>query len=206
MNRPNRNLLTLSACAFLASCLCGCDSRYPTGPSVTSPAPIVIYKNGVYGTWFGEALTPSLSSNATGSFTNVTDVADTITGDTTTLLVNVGSSNTGCFSNAAYFQISGASAENASAYSNGHLQFDVMLGPNYTGSSFTIGINVPTGLACQSNPNDFTVSSSALSSTTFTHISLPFSSLNAYFAAVVAPLNLMASTDIYLNNIQWTGN
>jgi len=166
----------------------------------------VLYKNGVYGPWFGEALTPSLASNATGGFSNAVGVTDTVTGDTTVLLVNVGISNTSCFSSPAYFQISGASAENASAYSNGHLQFDVMLGPNYSGSSFTIGINAPSGNPCGTNPNDFTVPSLTLSSTTFTHISLPFYSLNAYFSAVIAPLNLMATTDIYLNNIQWTEN
>jgi hypothetical protein len=206
MNRSDWNVLTVSAFAFLTACLCGCTMRNPAGPSPSVPAPIVLYKNRVYGPWFGEALNPSLASNATGGFSNAVGVTDTVTGDTTVLLVNVGVSNGSCVSPPAYFQISGASAENASAYSNGHLQFDVMLGPSYSGSSFTIGINVPGGTACGSNPNDFTVSSSTLSSTTFTHVSLPFSSLNVSFAAVMAPLNVMATTDLYLNNIQWTEN
>jgi hypothetical protein len=167
---------------------------------------MVLYKNGVYGVWFGEALNPSLSSNAFGSFSNATGVTDTAAGDSTALLVDVGVMDSGCSASPAYFQISGIVGERASAYSNGHLQFDVMLGPNYTGSGFVIGINVPSGNVCQSIQNDVTVSSSTLSSTTFTRISIPLSSLNANLSDVGTPLNLMATTDIYLDNIQWTGN
>lgn len=176
------------------------------GPSSSGPGPIVLYKNGVYGTWFIETLNPSLSSNATGGFSNATDVTDTVTGDTTALLVDVGVANSSCSSLPAYFQISGVTGEHASAYANGHLQFDVMLGPNYTGNSFTIGINVPSGNVCASSENDFTIASSALSSTSFTHVSIPLGSLNANFTSVSTPLNLMATTDIYLDDIQWTGN
>jgi hypothetical protein len=206
MTAIGKKFHTLSAFAVLVSCLFGCGSRNPEGPSSSVPPPMVLYKNGAYGTWFGEALTASMSSNASGSFSNAMDVTDTVTGDTTALLVDVGVSNASCAATPAYFQISGQVGENASAYSKGHLQFDVMLGPSYTGSGFTIGINVPSGDVCGSNNNDVTIASSNLSSSTFTHVSIPLSSLNAAFTYVGTPLNLMATTDIYLDNIQWTGN
>lgn len=206
MKAMGKTFHVLSVVAVLALCLFGCQARNPLEPSSSVPGPMVLYKNGTYEGWFGEAVNPSLSGNASGSFSNATGVTDTATGDTTALLVDVGLLDSSCSAGPAYFQISGGIGERASAYSNGHLQFDAMLGPNYVGSGFVIGINVPSGNVCQSSQNDVTVSSSTLNSSTFTHVSIPISSLSANVSDVGTPLNLMATTDIYLDNIQWTAN
>ena len=185
------NWTILTVVAGLLSSGCGGN---PTSPAASN---ITIYKNGTYGTWFGESLAGS-AFEATFSTVSKTDA---LTGDTQVLQINEQPGG------AARFTISGAIGEDASSFVGGHLEFDVMLGANAAGQTLF------PGFAFASTD----VSTLTLSSTSFTHISLPFSTfgftastgqpnISVPFSFVIGNGPEIGTMTVYLNNIQWVHN
>jgi hypothetical protein len=166
----------------------------------------VIWSNGNFGTWFSSSLstTTAPGCNTTGA---VTAVTDPISGDTSTLCLTT---TTAC----GYFNfLSATSADPAIYYTAGHLQFDLMLDqPPVTITAMAIEyLDSVSGNYAQYN---FTPSFiNALSTTSFTHVTIPFSSFttgNGYTEGIVdTPLQISWSatgtgTSITIDNIVWT--
>jgi len=187
--------------SVLLSCLCGCGSNSnPAGPSgsptaVVTPTPQIIWQNGTVGCWGGNCTTGGLT------------IGDVVTPYLTT------GSNTLEF----YFNNSSQNPANLepsfktqnvqvkTAYTNGHLQFDIELGQS---ASLYSSINVAIGSGWT------TLNLSALSASSFTHISIPFTSMGGVSSATYLALFLVdmttntgASTPyVYFNNVEWTPN
>lgn len=191
-----RNPASLTVLAVSVLSTGSCKGSYTTAPAGSPPIVVTIYKNGTYGTWFGEALDSSVALSTVS-------VTDAVTEDTLAL----------AYTCCAQALIQGAVAKDASALVYGHFQFDVRLGPAYSGNSFYVGSYVGGA-----SPNTYIVSSSTLSAGHFTHISIPFDSLgfsgSASMKAIANPFQVYGVSKIlgattpalYFNNIRWTSN
>jgi hypothetical protein len=184
----------------------GCQRGTPTlAPPI---APQVIWSNGISGTWFSSSLstTTAPGCSTTGA---VTAVTDPISGDNSTLCLTT---TTTC----GYFNfLSATPADPTIYYPTGHLQFDLLLDqPPVTITAMAIEyLNSVSGNYAQYN---FTPSFiNALSTTSFTHVSIPFTSFttgNGYTeGSVDTPLQISWSatgtgTAITIDNIVWTAH
>jgi hypothetical protein len=94
--------------------------------------------------------------------------------------------------------------ENQNSYTNGHLEFDIMLGQ--PASAYT-AIGVSVGNGC---PNWVQLSPGSLSPSGFTHISVPLPSCTINYPTLfVVTLTGTAANSLpalYFNNIEWTTN
>ena len=196
--------------ACLALCalgVVGCSNNTnPAGPSPTGSA-IVLWRNGVAGTWFGNSLV--LGGGCGASTVTMTD---NITGDTNVLLYSA--------TNQGYSSVlslsSSAAANPSSYYAAGHLQFDIELA---TANTNNLDLEFEDS-AQTSWPFVDTVPPSSLSSSTFTHESIPLASFSCggcptgLSTAINLPFMLTWSqgnagacaANVYLNDIQWTSN
>ena len=187
----------------------GCQRGTTTVTPPVPPPPIppqVIWSNGNFGTWFGSSLS---TTTAPGCSTTaaVTAVTDPISGDNSTLCLTT---TTTC----GYFNfLSAAPGYPTVYYATGHLQFDLLLDQppaNITAMAIEYLDSVSGNYAQYS----FTPSSiNALSTTTFTHLTIPFTSFTGgtgYSEGIVdTPLQISWSatgtgTAITIDNIVWT--
>jgi hypothetical protein len=208
------NGAAFAAAAMALAVVCGCGSKgSPLDASGgTSTLTQTLYKNGVWGTWFGEPVTGTMSNGGYGGGFSTVSVTDTLNGDTEALAVYANGNN--AFYSNSLFSIVGAAGENASAYENGHLHFDVMLGPG--AYSNQVGFN--------GSLNVIGMTTAALSATSFSHVSLLISSANTELNGGFYPINYSSigtafwyrgeapqgststATQLYLDDIYWTSN
>ena len=190
-------------------------------PTPTGPVTAQVFKNGSLSSWLGPYLESgsSLSPGAGGGFTSKTD---SITGDTTSL--SVSGNTTACGTPGtcgdyyvnAETQASGGSAvtDDVSAYlTNGHMQFDIELGNTASSYSSVIiyGESGPIGSQTYSSYN---LTPSHYSMTSFTHVSIPISSI--YTNGASSPLvfqcfsiglvGVSVPVSVFVDDVKWTTN
>ncbi len=188
----------------------GCSRAAPTlAPTIP---PQMIWSNGSVGIWFNNALTANTGGcNTTGSTVAVTDP---ISGDTNTLRLTA----TGACG--FYYFSATADANPFVYYSTGHLQFDIRLEQppaNITSMNIQYLNYLVTGNYAEYNfPVSFI---NSLSTSSFTHVSLPFTSFTAattggngyYQNSVDTPFQISWSatgsgTAMTVDDVVWTSN
>lgn len=211
MKRYNAILLqylALISLMFLVSCGGGGGSNTP--PPASAPAMQQIWKNGTTGIWFGNTLTPqAVFGNVTLSNVALTD---NITGDTTTLRLTTSLPGTINASGLGMNFTTSVGQNASSYYSTGHLQFNIRLekvpAPLYDTLTVSYGSDIY-------NQGAYTIDMSTLSTSIFTHISIPISLFNANKSSNVAmPFRLTLNQGFInnnqamatLNDIKWTEN
>ncbi len=188
----------------------GCNRSSPTPllPAPPPPAIQTIWSDGSAGTWFNNSLTSGTSPgcSTTGSITAVTDQ---ISGDSNTFLLTTTKT-------CGYYYFLSGSAENPDPYyPSGRLVFDIELDqPSADITAMDIEyLNSSTGSYAEYNLSANLINSFSTSS--FTHVSIPFSSFttgNGYTqASIDTPFLIswtatMTGTAITVDNIQWTPN
>ncbi len=182
----------------------GCNRVAPLVPP--PPAPQVVWANGNVGNWFSSSLAVTTYGGCSVAYA-VTAVSDPISGDNSALNLTTAST-------CGLFFFSATAPVNPSLYYPGHLQFDILLGqPGSNLSTFNIQYNYSIGNYAE---YDFPPSLiNSLSATSFTHISIPFTSFtigNGYAQTTVdTPLYVLwtasiSGTSITIDNVQWTYN
>jgi len=181
----------------------GCGTT-PASPAATpTPAPPpnqLIWKNGTMGTWFGQ------SEGISGGGYSSVAITDNITGDTSSLAVTSWQGN----SYGGWDQFNVAVAQDASSYySSGHLQFDIELSSGFNNCGAST-INV--GYGNNSTISTYAINFSTMSTTQFSHISIPFNLFSSNLtSSVTVPFYVTVcgsggSPALYFNDIKWTGN
>jgi len=190
----------------------GCDRPAPLMPPI--PTPQVIWANGSVGTWFTNTLTANL-----GGFTSasVTAVNDPISGDSNALLL------TATAINGFYYLQAPVTVNPSNYYFVGHMQFDILLGqPASNIPSISLEyVDNGFGGSC-GDYNLPTTLINSFSTTSFTHVSIPFTSFTVTSGggcstygysqtSVDTPFEISwpissSATTIIIDNIQWTYN
>ncbi len=193
----------------LISLFVGCTRINTTPvPNPTWP-PQTIWSNGTIGFWFGNVLTGN-SGGCCPSTSSISSATDNISGDTNTLLLST------TYTHGFYFYSASTPSNPSSYYAKGHLQFDIRL--EQPPSLFTLlyveyllQANSDNG-AVTFNPNFI----NSLSTTSFTHVSLPFSTFTPDYEAqsIDTPFEISWQTTsapsngnvVTLDDIVWTAN
>jgi hypothetical protein len=190
-------------------------------PTPTGPVTAQVFKNGSLSSWLGPYLeSGSLTSPGNGG--GFTSRTDSITGDTTSLYVSgntspcVGAGTCGDYYVNAETQASGGSAvaDDASAYlANGHMQFDIELGNTASSYSTVIvyGESGPIGSQAYSSYN---LTPSNYSTTFFTHVSIPISSIYTngasstlvYQCFSMGLVGVSVPVSVFVDDVEWTTN
>jgi hypothetical protein len=208
-------LLAMAGCSNSG----GSGNLVGPGANLTStPTPIsnMIWKNGNQGYWIGGySMNNTFSPAAAVQYLPVTD---TVTGDTTALaLVSAGNIPSGT---SFTFSFQNSVTQDASAFLNGHVQFDIELAlpPSEficCPGSLSVGVtNVSPALGAS-----YTLIPATLSQTSFTHESISIPGIfGANISSVkyidqpfeinaVVNMNLATGQPIlYLNDIKWVAN
>ncbi len=204
-----KTLLTLSP-IFLAvalSIVVGCTRYTPVSIPNPVPAPQFVLSNGVAGTWFGNVVTPSPYGGCAAT-PAVVAVTDSVSGDPNSLQLTT--ANT-----CGFYVFSIPVTVNLSAYYPiGHFQFDIMLGiPSSNFSSIKLEFLDSTSIT-----DDYyylpTSLINSLSTTSFTHISIPITSFKGNYAlasGINTPFQITwvtssASSSLTMDDIVWTAN
>lgn len=202
-------LLALSLIFFAAAIplFVSCSRSGQTIAPSSTPTPLVILKNGVVGAWYGSALT-SLTSPGCTVTGAVTAVTDSLSGDTSAFCL---STTKAC---GTYGLVAATPANPLQFYSSGHFQFDIRL--EQPPSNFT---SIVVEYMSQSSPTyaqySFpTTLINNLSTTSFTRVSLPFTSFTGYVqSSIDTPFYIgwfttAASTGAVMtfDNVVWTTN
>ena len=188
----------------------------PAGSGGTpTPTPVnaqTIWANGNLGSFFSQTVAWfSLS----GTISNVS-TPDPISGNNTTLQFSATAAATPVNS---YFII-GAPENPGTYYASGHLKFDMKLNQTGQTGNFQVGYGYQTAASGGTTTNTFiSISATTLSTTVFTHESIPLSSFVANSPLVVEPFYIIgpaggttpppqpnAGPIFTIDNIQWTSN
>jgi hypothetical protein len=172
----------------------------------------VLWENGTTGLWGGQVV--SVSSDGNGDLSNAA-VTDPFTNDATVLEgYGPATSSAGVdmfFTLPIY--AAGGGIDQSAYYSSGHIQFDIELGPNLSSNTIQISYYNNNGGGC--GP---IVISSGLSTTTFTHVSIPFATAfgSCDGMAEVSGLTMIVGNqsgqsvapglEFYINDLQITPN
>jgi len=207
------------ACSNSSNPASGNNSGSAT-PTPSGPVTVQVLKNGTLLTWLGPYLESGeiLAAGNGGGFTAKTD---SITGDTTALELSGNSASCAGPCGAVYFvnaetQATGGSAvaDDASAYfTNGHFQFDVELG-NAASSYTGVTIFGESGSTVSPQTSSYNLTPSNYSTTAFTHVSIPISSIYTngatstlvYQCFSMGLAGVSGTVSIFIDDVKWTTN
>jgi hypothetical protein len=218
-----RNQLQVFAVLFLAlgtvtwlSTACGTGNN-PAGSGFGTPTPTpvnaqTIWANGNTGAFFSQNVGPVLFYS---SILNVS-TPDPISGDNTTLQFSATAVATPV--NAYYLSV--APENPGTYYASGHLQFDIKLNQTGQTGNFQVGYGYQTAASGGTTTNTtISISATTLSTTVFTHESIPLASFGANSPLVVEPFYIIgpaggttpppqpnAGPIFTIDNVQWTSN
>jgi hypothetical protein len=212
-------LFTLVSCTSNHGSPLSASKTGQNGSGQASLPTYTLFKNGVYGPWFGKSL---INENA-GSATMVA-VTDSITGDPTVMLVTVNCNpiSPPCISwgNTPWVKLltcpattpigtcPNEVATDSYASQGGKIEFNIMLG---VPPSEVNGLYVRYGQESQV-PHNKAVTAT-LSNSAWTHVSLPMSSFSssaattsdmAFSLTLIRQVPGSSSNGFYLNDIKWT--
>ena len=183
-----------------------CDRFNTVSVPIPTPTPQVLLNSGSAGTWFGNVLTPSSYGGCMAN-SAVMPIPDSLSGDSNTLQLTTASA---C---GLYIFSSAVTVDPSSYYSKGHLQFDLLLGSssaNYSSINIQYFYSNGTTNASYNLPANLI---NSLSTTAFTHISIPFSAFTGdyYQFNVDTPFYILWQTSttgssISLDDVAWTYN
>jgi hypothetical protein len=173
-----------------------CGSSTPSSPP-PPPAPQVLWQNGALGCWAGNCGTGGMTISDQGA-THQTTASNTLEID------GMPRSGSGVLFGSWFTKIQLLNFENQNSYTNGHLEFDIMLAQP---ASAYAGIGVSVGNGC---PNWVQLSPGSLSQSAFTHISVPLPTCTinypTLFVVTLTGTSASSLAVLYFNNIEWTTN